>query len=290
MSETTKDYSGQTPLNANPSATEVRLRFDVLMDGLDQHYEHGAWDEQVVAWYIAQEVRDAAALPRDGAEREGEELRLALARAFTAANTSRMGEARMVALCKALGIDIGSTHGEMADALLARARPAETENAGLTHSGPCAACGQTIPATPAETAPVADDDALAFAAWLTTRDAVIEVGASKEAGPIAEAVHEWRKMHPLSPPCTNPHNDTSDPNHHCWHARETCCHCEADRPSPSAEPTEEQVEAAAIIVYAAMQSVSREGQTKPWVEGGNSLAQGEARRAARAALRASGGR
>ena len=45
----------------------------------------------------------------------------------------------------------------------------------------------------------------------------------------------------------------------------------------------------AQVVYAAMQSVSREGQSYPWVEGGNALSQGTARRAARdiiAAVRA----
>jgi NTP pyrophosphatase (non-canonical NTP hydrolase) len=43
---------------------------------------------------------------------------------------------------------------------------------------------------------------------------------------------------------------------------------------------DQRKERAAHIVYAAMQSLSTEGQHKPWVEGGNSTAQDTARRAA----------
>ena len=51
--------AGENSLSANPSAEDVRQRFDVLMDRLDEFYDHGMWDAQVVAWFLVQEVRRA---------------------------------------------------------------------------------------------------------------------------------------------------------------------------------------------------------------------------------------
>lgn len=54
---------------------------------------------------------------------DGDAVREALVRVLAMADMSRVGEKRMVALCKALGIHDGSVHSEVADALLSRSRP-----------------------------------------------------------------------------------------------------------------------------------------------------------------------
>jgi hypothetical protein len=79
----------------------------------------------------------------------------------------------------------------------------------------------------------------------------------------------------------------------CKHGIRLCEQCDferiVNRAAPSelrGEPTEAEVEAGAVVVYAAMQMFSAEGKTKPWTEGGNSNAQDEARRASRTILRA----
>lgn len=56
-----KKYDGSTPLPKRFTAEHVRLRFDELMQNLPAHYEHGIWDKQVVAWFIAKEVQAAHA-------------------------------------------------------------------------------------------------------------------------------------------------------------------------------------------------------------------------------------
>lgn len=41
--------------------------------------------------------------------------------------------------------------------------------------------------------------------------------------------------------CTNPFNDTSDPQGHCFHDDTgRCCHCSAPVPPMSADPLEQQ--------------------------------------------------
>jgi hypothetical protein len=59
-------------------------------------------------------------------------------------------------------------------------------------------------------------------------------------------------------------------------------HAALAQPEPQG-PTEEEIEAAARVIYGSMR-FDRIGYTEPWVERGNSFAQDEARRCARAVL------
>lgn len=83
------------------------------------------------------------------------------------------------------------------------------------------------------------DDALLFFASQLEAHFVQETGDLRIAHQLTpmiaahlRALLASRPVQAERRPCTNPHNDTSDPNHHCWHARETCCHCETSRATP----------------------------------------------------------
>lgn len=56
---TATPWSPDLPLPENPSAEEVRARFDDLMENMPERYEQQIWDAQVVAYYIACEAEAA---------------------------------------------------------------------------------------------------------------------------------------------------------------------------------------------------------------------------------------
>lgn len=152
-------------------------------------------------------------------------------------------------------------------------RPAETENAGLTHSGPCAACGQTIPATPAETAPVAWAPRVTGGKYAGR---VLIQFATREREEIGEFIKRESK-HPFQLVGID-----CEPVPLYAHSL----------PSPSAEPTEEQVEptdlqvalaATELVGLAHLLCQPNRGDVFSWIDD-------HRHDLARAALRASGGR
>ncbi|HSM77343.1 MAG TPA: hypothetical protein VLT57_06955 [Bryobacteraceae bacterium] len=49
-------YTGKMPLRRNFTTRDIRARFEVLCEELDQHYDHGMWDDAVAASYLVREA------------------------------------------------------------------------------------------------------------------------------------------------------------------------------------------------------------------------------------------